>query len=203
MIIRSVIFCVLFLAALSGFAQTRQDKKEIYEALSALPEYQNIPIVNEPVARIYPYDLDGNYERWLQHTRGSDTVPGFLVCVNAILFSPTVFGYLTAHLVRPDSADLFGQSERAGSPNLQEYLDQQRLIRFAKAPFRSTGVGNLFKKAEAVSFGPILFDHRGGFAFVKVFRFSKKQLKTRMPNKIVVLKQTDGRWSVADTLEEK
>lgn len=185
--------------AAAGQDDAAGERRAIYRLVIRELVDQEAPLVNETIARIYKYDIDGAYDKWFYHRFPE----GVLVCALPIRYESTVIDFLNSKGIALDSGSVYGQIDSVQTGCLSHSIHSGQLITYTRAPLRHSVPGNLFKKRKATGLSPILFDHPNGVAFLKLQVFAKKRQARYQLSRIVVLQKRRGVWNIAGVLDEK
>lgn len=204
---RQITFILTCLFSISLYGQSSLDKTKIYETvLQTLPD-KSIPVINETFARIYEYDIDGDFVRWrYQRAKQSpkDSIMAIsLICILPITYSQTAMDYLKSKNISADISSFLDQLKHSSADSLNKYIPVKKFISWEKAPLGRTAVGNLFKKKKVIALSNILFDSQNQIALVKVQTYSKNKLRSENPSKIIILSKAAENWVISGTLDEK
>lgn len=185
--------------ATAGQEDAASERRAIYGLVIRELVDQKAPLVNETIARIYRYDIDGAYDKWF-YRRFPE---GVLICALPIRYESTVIDFLNAKGIALDTGSVYEQIDSVQAGCLSHYIHSGQLMPYTRAPLRHSVPGNLFKKRKATGLSPILFDHQNGMAFLKLQVFAKKRQARYHPSRIVVLQKRGGVWNIAGVLDEK
>lgn len=188
-----------------GTAQTFKEKKEIYQLVLEKYANSNLPIINETLTRIYNYDIDGNYYKWFYQKdkqKPSDTseITITTICVVPIEYSQSVISFLHSKNITVDD---FTGNDNLKLDSLSNYISDDRIISWKKAPLRNSFFRNIFKKKRVIGLSSILFDKQNQVALLKIQVYAKNKLRSKNPSKIIILNKVEMDWKVTGSLDEK
>lgn len=201
-----LVITILFSFPFYSSAQTFVDRKKIYEFVIDNLVPNKIPIINETLTRIYKYDIDGNYDKWLfpifnQESSDTSNLVGRAVCVIPIEYSQSVISFLASQNIA--TKDFINQADDIKLDSLKNYISDVRIISWGKAPLANSSLGNIFKKKRAIALSSILFDEQSKIALVKIQIYARNRLRSKNPSKIIILSKVEIDWKVVGSLDEK
>jgi hypothetical protein len=200
------IFTILISVPFFSPAQTFTDRKKIYEFVIDSFAPDKIPIVNETLARIYKYDIDGNYDKWFypifnQESSDTSILVGRAVCVVPTEYSQSVLSFLESKNIV--SKDLTNRTDNIKLDRLKNYISKERIISWKKAPLANSTFGNIFKRKMVIGVSSILFDEQNKIALIKIRVYARNRLRSKSPSKIIILSKAGMDWKVIGSLDEK
>ena|SRR6185312_650157 len=205
---KSIIFILVILFSFSFYssAQIFTDRKKIYELVIETFVSNKIPIINETFTRIYRFDIDGNYDKWFypifnQESSDTSILVGRTVCVVPIEYSRSVISFLDSQNIV--TAGLANRTDNIQIDSLKNYISDERIISWKKAPLGNSTFGNIFKKRRVVGLSSILFDEQNKIAVVKIQVYARNRLRSKNPSIIIILNKVGMDWKVISSLDEK
>lgn len=202
------IAAILVLLSIDCPAQTGSDRACIYQALMELSPGEGLPVINETISRIYPYDINGDYAKWFDQRSqlvSPDTAQRMaaMICLTPIMYSRPVLQLLRSKNIMPDPSDLLRQADEVKWDSLDKYMPGGRFISWKKAPMGNSFCGNLFKKRKVLALSGILFDRPNNIAIVKYQVLGRSRSRTANPSGIFIFKKDGTEWKMIRSLDEK
>ena len=197
---------LLLLFSFYSSSQTFADRKKIYKLVIHTFLPGKIPIINETLTRIYKYDIDGNYDKWFyqvfnQGSSDTSVLVGRMICVIPIEYSQSVLSFLDSRNIA--TKNFINQADSIRFDSLKNYVSDERIISWKKAPLGNSIFGNIFKKKRVVGLSSILFDEQNKIALIKIQVYAKNRLRSKNPSKIIILNKVAMDWKVIGSLDEK
>lgn len=201
-----LLFTTALLSSTSAFAQIHSDKVEIYRLVMDSFIGKNMPLINETFNQIYKYDLDGDFEKWFYDTRREKQTNDSVILVTAICVTPISYyqkllDYARSFEIILDRELLFSQLDHSRLDSLTNYVSDNRIISWRRAPLKNSWLANLFKKSATIGLSTILFDASASVGFVKLNTYSKDKRQIKNNTTIIMVRKVIGQWIIAGLLQ--